>query len=213
MIFNKHLNLEGKHALLGGSKYYWINDISQEDKLKRIRSFYIADLGTALHEVAKKRIKYGFKLAKHDKKSVIIDILEAGIPEIVLRSINFDLVFDNLQNYVNDAIGFKMTPEQPLYYSDFCFGTADAISYRDGYLRIHDLKTGLMSAHIEQLEIYAALFCLEYKIKPGDIKIELRIYQSGEIIVHNPEADEILPIIDQAISYTKFIMKNQKEED
>lgn len=213
MIFNKHLNLEGKHALLGGSKYYWINDISQEDKLKRIRSFYIADLGTALHEVAKKRIKYGYKLTKHDKKSVIIDIFEAEIPEIVLRSINFDLVFDNLQNYVNDAIGFKMTPEQPLYYSDFCFGTADAISYRDGYLRIHDLKTGLMPAHIEQLEIYAALFCLEYKIKPSDIKIELRIYQSGEIIVHNPEADEILPIIDQAISYTKFIMKNQKEED
>lgn len=213
MIFNKHLNLEGKHALLGGSKYYWINDISQEDKLKRIRSYYLADLGTALHEVAKKRIKYGFKLTKYDKKSVIIDILESGIPEIVLRSTNFDLVFDNLQNYVNDAIGFKMTPEQPLYYSDFCFGTADAISYRDGYLRIHDLKTGLMPAHIEQLEIYVALFCLEYKIKPSDIKIELRIYQSGEIIIHNPEADEILPIIDQAISYNKFIMKNQKEED
>ena len=212
MIFNKHSNLEGKHALLGGSKYYWINDETKEDKLKRIRSFYISDLGTALHAVAQKRIKYGFKLTKHDKKSVIIDILEFGIPEIVIRSVDFDLMFDNLQTYVNDAIGFKMEPEQILYYSDYCFGTADAISFRDGYLRIHDLKTGLMPAHIEQLEVYVALFCLEYKIKPIDIKIELRIYQNNEIIIHNPEVDEIVPIIDQIISYNKFFTKIQKEE-
>ena len=213
MIFNKHLNLEGKHALLGGSKYHWINDTSKEDKLKRIRSFYISDFGTALHEVAQKRIKYGFKLTKSDKKSVIIDILEAGIPEIVLRSIDFEMVFENLQAYVNDAIGFKMTPEQILYYSDYCFGTADAISFRDGYLRIHDLKNGLMPAHIEQLEVYAALFCLEYKIKPIDIQMELRIYQNNEVLIHNPEVDEIVPIIDQIIAYNKFITKIQKEED
>ena len=213
MIFNKHSNLEGKHALLGGSKFYWINDISKEEKLKRIRSFYTTDLGTALHEVAKKRIKYGFKLSKYDKKSVIIDILEFGIPEIVLSSVNFDAVFDNLQAYVNDAIGFKMIPEQILYYSDFCFGTADSIAFRDGYLRIHDYKSGLTPAHIEQLEVYAALFCLEYKIKPGDIQIELRIYQNNEVLIHNPEVDEIVPIIDQIISYNKFITKIQKEED
>lgn len=213
MIFNKHLNLEGKHALLGGSKYHWINDISKEDKLKRIRSFYISDLGTALHEVAQKRIKYGFKLSRNDKKAVIIDILEAGVPELVLSTVDFDAVFENLQAYVNDAIGFKMTPEQILYYSDFCFGTADTIAFRDNFLRIHDLKTGLMPAHIEQLEIYASLFCLEYKIKPVDIQMELRIYQNNEVLIHNPEVDEIIPIMDQIISYNKFILKNQKEED
>ena len=213
MIFNKHLNLEGKHALLGGSKYHWINDESKDEKLKRIRSFYISDLGTALHAVAQKRIKYGFKLSRNDKKSVIIDILEEGIPEIVLRSIDFDSVFENLQAYVNDAIGFKMTPEQILYYSDFCFGTADTISFRDNFLRIHDLKTGLMPAHIEQLEVYASLFCLEYKIKPIDIQMELRIYQNNEVLIHNPEVDEIVPIMDQIIAYNKFIMKFQKEED
>lgn len=213
MIFNKHLNLEGKHALLGGSKYHWINDESKDEKLKRIRSFYISDLGTALHLVAQKRIKYGFKLSRNDKKSVIIDILEAGIPEIVLRSIDFDSVFENLQAYVNDAIGFKMTPEQILYYSDFCFGTADTIAFRDNFLRIHDLKTGLMPAHIEQLEVYASLFCLEYKIKPIDIQMELRIYQNNEVLIHNPEVDEIVPIMDQIIAYNKFIMKFQKEED
>ena len=82
-----------------------------------------------------------------------------------------------LNMYVNDAIGFKMTPEQILYYSDNCFGTADAILFRNNFLRIHDLKTGKIPAHMEQLEIYAALFCLEYKVKPADIEMELRIYQ------------------------------------
>ena len=100
-----------------------------------------------------------------------------------------------------------------LYYSDFCFGTADTIAFRDNFLRIHDLKTGLMPAHIEQLEIYASLFCLEYKIKPVDIQMELRIYQNNEVLIHNPEVDEIVPIMDQIIAYNKFILKNQKEED
>ena len=99
--------------------------------------------------------------------------------------------------YVNDAIGYKMTPEQILYYSDNCFGTADAITFRNGLLRIHDLKTGVTPAHMEQLEIYVALFCLEYKIKPSDIDVELRLYQLDEILVHKPMADEIVPIIDK----------------
>ena len=50
----------------------------------------------------------------------------------------------------------KMTPEQILYYSDNCFGTADAILFRNNFLRIHDLKTGKIPAHMEQLEIYAS---------------------------------------------------------
>ena len=87
--------------------------------------------------------------------------------------------------YVNDAIGFKLRPEQILYYSPNCFGTADAIDLRGDLLRIHDLKTGKVPAHIEQLMIYAALFCLEYGIKPSDIDTELRIYQGDDILVEN----------------------------
>lgn len=60
--------------------------------------------------------------------------------------------------YVNDAISFRMVPEQILFYSENCFGTADTIVFRNGTLRIHDLKTGVVPAHMEQLEIYAALF-------------------------------------------------------
>ena len=114
--------------------------------------------------------------------------------------------------YVNDAIGYKMTPEQPLYYSENCFGTADAICFRNDLLRIHDLKTGVTPAHIEQLRIYAALFCLEYKIKPGNIDIELRLYQSDDIITENPTAEIILPIMDKIISFDKVINKIRAEE-
>ena len=92
-----------------------------------------------------------------------------------------------------------------------CFGTADSISFRNGLLRIHDLKTGVTPAHMEQLEIYVALFCLEYKIKPTDIDVELRLYQSDEILVHKPMADEIVPIIDKIITFDKII--NRLKED
>ena len=100
-----------------------------------------------------------------------------------------------LNTYVNDAIGFRMDTEQVLYYSDNCFGTADAITFNDGFLRIHDLKTGAVPAHMEQLYIYAALFCLEYGYDPKDIRIETRIYQNDEIWIENPTEDEINPII------------------
>jgi hypothetical protein len=115
--------------------------------------------------------------------------------------------------YVNDAIGFQMKPEQILYYSDNCFGTADAISFRNKFLRIHDLKTGAIPAHMEQLMIYAALFCLEYRVKPSDIEMELRIYQSDDILICNPCADEIMPIMDKIITFDKVITKIRVEED
>ena len=85
-------------------------------------------------------------------------------------------------------------------------GTADAISFRNNTLRIHDLKTGTRPVHIEQLEIYAALFCLEYKIKPADIDIELRIYQNDEVLVHQPESEDILKVMDKIIHLDKILM-------
>lgn len=141
--------------------------------------------GTALHELAAKLIELGQKLPKSKK---------------------------TLNMYVNDAIGFKMKPEQVLYYSNNCFGTADAISFRNNILRIHDLKTGFTPAHMEQLLIYAALFCLEYKVKPSEIQFELRIYQNDEIAIMNPTAEDIVPIIDKIITFDKVIEKIKREE-
>ena len=107
--------------------------------------------------------------------------------------------------YVNDGIGYNMTTEQILYFSENCFGTADTISFKKDFLRIHDLKTGITPAHMEQLEIYAALFCLEYDIRPGDIGMELRLYQNDDKIIFNPTAEDILPIMDKIISSDKII--------
>lgn len=184
MIFNKHSNLEGQHAFLGASKYHWIN--YDENKIADAYNKYLAtEKGTVLHGFAAQCISLGQKLPRSNK---------------------------TLNMYVNDAIGYKMIPEQVLYYSDNCFGTADSISFRNNILRIHDLKTGIIPAHMEQLKVYAALFCLEYKKKPSDISMELRIYQNDEILIEQPMVNEILPIIDKIISFDKIITKIQMEE-
>ena len=185
MEFNKHKNLEGCHAFLGASKYHWIN-YDPSKVAASYRSYLATIKGTELHDFAARCINLGQKLPKSKK---------------------------TLNMYVNDAIGYRMTPEQVLYYSDNCFGTADSISFKDNLLRIHDLKTGVTPAHIEQLEIYAALFCLEYKVKPADIDIELRIYQSDDIIVFNPTVEDIVPIMDKIITSDKIISKIKAEEN
>lgn len=184
MNFNRHSGFEGQHAFLGASKYHWIN-YSEEKVAESYSKFLAIQKGTVLHEFAAQCIKLGQKLPKSQK---------------------------TLNMYVNDAVGFKMVPEQILWYSDNCFGTADAISFRNKFLRIHDLKTGFVPAHMEQLKIYAALFCLEYGIKPGNIEMELRIYQSNEILYHNPAADEIAPIMDKIITFDKIINRIKEQE-
>ena len=179
MIWNSHLNdvNEGDHAFLSASKYHWIG--YDENKLINSYKNWVATTrGTVLHDFARRCILLNQKLPRSKK---------------------------TLNSYVNDAIGFRMRPEQVLYYSENCFGTADAISFKDDFLRVHDLKTGVTPASLHQLEVYASLFCLEYKIKPGDIGIELRIYQNDDILVGNPTAEDILPIMDKIISFDKII--------
>lgn len=184
MNFNKHLDISGRHAFLSASKYHWIN--YDDEKVAESYSKFIAtQKGVVLHDFAAQCIALGQKLPKSNK---------------------------TLNKYVNDAIGYRMSPEQILFYSENCFGTTDAICFRNDLLRIHDLKTGVIPAHMEQLEIYAALFCLEYKIKPGEIDMELRLYQSDEIIVHNPTVEDIAPICDKIISFDKIISNIKGQE-
>lgn len=179
MTFNDHSRLAGQHAFLSASKYHWIN--YEPDKIATAyTNFMAAQKGTELHEFAAKCITLGQKLPRSKK---------------------------TLNNYVNDAIGFRMTPEQVLYFSENCFGTADSICFRDDILRIHDLKTGVILAHMEQLYIYDALFCLEYRIKPKNIQIENRIYQSDDILIANPGEEEIEPIMEKIREFDPIIAK------
>ena len=182
MFFNKHTNLEGLHAPFGASKSSWLR--YSDDKIVEVyNNLQAAEMGTRLHEWAKQTIDLGIKQSRSKK---------------------------TIYSYVNDAIGFNMSTEVILFYSENFFGTADAISFRNNFLRIHDLKTGRRPVHMEQLEIYAALFCLEYKIKPGDIRMELRIYQNDEILVHEPTAEDILPIMDKIVHINKMLEKIER---
>lgn len=184
MKFNKHSEFEGLHATLGGSQYHWIN--YDDEKMARVfRNMLAKDRGTELHDFASRCIKLNQPLPDLEK---------------------------TLNMFVNDAIGFKMNSEQILLYSPNCFGTADAISFRGNVLRISDLKTGTTPAHMEQLLVYAALFCLEYRQKPGKIKFECRIYQNNKIIFYEPTAEEILPIMDKIQRFDKIIEEIRESE-
>ena len=182
MIFNKHTNLEGLHAPFGASKSSWLR-YDDEKVIETYQNMKAAEMGTRLHQWAKETIDLGIKQSRSKQ---------------------------TLYSYVNDAIGFNMDTEVVLFYSERFFGTADAISFRNNTLRIHDLKTGKSPVKMEQLEIYAALFCLEYRIKPGDIQIELRIYQNDEILVHNPTAEDILPIMDKIVHINKLLENRER---
>ena len=177
MQFNRHLELEGRHSFLSPSKYHWIR-YTDEKLDDTYRTAMASAKGTQLHEFAFQAIKLGIKLPRTPK---------------------------TLNMYVNDAIGFRMHPEQVLYYSDNSFGTTDAISYRKGMLRIHDLKTGVTKSSFDQLQVYAALFFLEYMIKPGETAMEFRIYQNDEVLIYQPELDDIIHIMDKIISFDRRI--------
>lgn len=183
--FIRHPQYEGQHAPFSPSQSAWLR--YNDEKLKK--SFIkkqAAKRGTILHEWAAQTIK--LKLKQPDNNQTIC-------------------------RYINDAIGYRMSVEVVLFYSEYHFGTADAISFRDNVLRIHDLKTGEEPASMEQLLVYAALFCLEYKIKPGTIKFELRIYQNDQVFISEPTAEDVLPVMDRIVHQNKVLEEMDYLED
>ena len=184
MNFNRHFNLEGLHAPFSPSQPSWLRYTDE-----RAEEVYLnrkaAEMGTRLHAWAAETIKLGLKQPRSKK---------------------------TLYAYVNDAIGYSMETEVVLFYSERFFGTADTICFKNDFLRIHDLKTGRHPASIEQLEVYAALFCLEYRKNPFDIQMELRIYQSDDIVVHEPDPRNIKAIMDHIVHLDKLLQKIDNEE-
>jgi hypothetical protein len=188
MKFNKHSDVEGKHALLSASKYHWLGD-DDEALLERLAKANAAAHGTREHAFAAEAIKLGHKLENNT------------------QTVNY---------YVNECIGYKMEPEVVLFYSWYAFGTADAISFRqeaDGrfVLRIFDLKTGVAKASFRQLIAYAALFCLEYNVKPMTIDYDLRIFQNDDMHLYECDPEEVAEVYDRYISANELLEKNNKE--
>lgn len=159
MNFNSHSDLKDAHSFLSPSNYHWLN--YTPEKLEAVyKNQQAKEEGTILHAFASVAVTKRIKLA-HIKKA--------------------------LNLFVNDSIGFKMESEQVLYYSHNSFGTADAINFKDNLLRIFDLKTGITKPSFKQLDIYAALFCLEYGVDPTTIQVEERIYQGNGFEVNVPD--------------------------
>lgn len=183
MNFIRHSNLNGLHAPFSPSQSSWLR-YDDDRAMEVFLNKKATEMGTRLHAWAKETIDLGIRQPKSKK---------------------------TLYAYVNDAIGFKMSTEVVLFYSERFFGTADSIAFRDNFLRIHDLKTGKIPADMEQLEIYAALFCLEYKVKPEDIGMELRLYQNDEIIYHNPTAEDVRQIMDKIVHLDQVIQKLEED--
>lgn len=180
MRFNRHSDLEGKHSFLAPSTPAWHR--YDDQKLERRFMEHLAHIrGVKEHAFAASAIELGHRM------------------EDIPKTLNM---------YVNDCIGWRMKPEVPLYWSDFCFGTADAIGFveRDMLLRVSDLKTGKTPASMDQLLTYAALFCLEYEYpKPWELEIELRIYQANKIKLHVPDGDEVFHVMDRILTGTRLL--------
>lgn len=184
MRFNKHLSLQGEHAFLSPSSYHWIH-YTPDRLIQRWTAAQAGAYGNLQHEYAQREIQAG-------RLSGLVGTI--GL-------------------YINDAIRYRMSTEQVLYYSENCFGTADTICFRYKTLRIHDLKTGATPGSVHQLEVYAALFCLEYEVNPFDIKIELRIYQADEVLVYDADPEDIIFIMERIQEFDKLINHRIREEE
>lgn len=177
MNYNNHSDLKDAHSFLSPSSYHWLN-YTPEKLVAVYNNQKSKEEGTILHAFASIAIEKRLKMA-HAKKA--------------------------LNMFVNDSIGYKMTSEQVLFYSRNSFGTADAISFKDGLLRIFDLKTGFTKPSFKQLDIYAALFCLEYGVDPTSIKVEERLYQGNGFEVSIPEPLYIQEVMNKIVEFDSIL--------
>jgi hypothetical protein len=182
--FKRHSHLEGQHAFLSPSVYHWINydDERLENRYKALRA---ALEGMEQHRYA------------------AIAIEERDVQDNEATTVGM---------YINQCIQYRMYPEVVLYYSPNAFGTVDAIAYRYRVLRISDLKTGATRVSEHQLEVYAALFFLEYEIDPFDTRaIELRIYQDGVCRVYDGDPAFIKGIMNKIVWFDKRLNELREE--
>jgi len=178
------------HAFLSPSNYHWIDD--DADKLAaRYFAKQQTERGSKLHAFAQQAIELGVKLPDDGT---------------------------TLNTYINDAIGYRMTPEVALLYSEDCFGTADTLGIRmekrNWVLRISDLKTGITPASMKQVLIYAGLFFFEFQelYDPNIVDVILRIYQNDAIEEYIPSTADILLIMDRIKTQADFIARLREED-
>lgn len=187
MRWNNHSDLEGKHSFLSPSSPAWLR--YDDHKLERVFLERLEAIrGTEEHDFAARAIKLGHRMPDEPK---------------------------TLNMYINDCIGWRLKPEVHLFWSDFCHGTADAVGFSESklLLRISDLKTGRTRTTLDQLIIYAGLFCLEYDIpRPWELTTELRIYQNNRIKLEVVDPDEVFHAMDRILTGTRLLEQMRSEQ-
>lgn len=212
--YNDHKKLEGKHAYLGCSQSSWRNR-TDEQLVAMYYSKYASEIGTAIHKLAQDCINQKLKLRKTDDHLVeyflqVIWPLMGG-SRIPKGAYDSKMLTETLSIFVNDALGFRMDSEVILAYNeDYAFGTSDAFMCDDTkkIIRIHDLKTGMHPVKMDQLLLYAANYCLEYKKNPKDYHFELRIYQGATVYEHFPLGEEVEEYMEVIVHATKVLLQN-----
>lgn len=204
MNFNKHYDLEGKHATFTASGPSWLN-YDDETLVERYLNSFSDKIGTILHAYAHDCIRYNVKLSNTagSRKATILELLRNDIPDYAVDENKW---FLTLKEFIDDAIGYRMTSEQTLLYSKRFFGTADAISFNHNQLRIHDLKTGTGKPNPDQLKVYASLFCLEYDIKPETLDdVILKFYHCSDVEDVPVDKEELVAITNKIVTFDKRI--------
>lgn len=179
--FYDHHDLRDQHAYLSASKHSWVN---YDDE--HMRTVYFNELmkkrGTEMHAYAEMANRLGIRQRGN---KVTID------------------------KFINDGLDYDMKAEVVLYYSRNCFGTTDLIGYdkRKNLVRIFDLKNGKIPVtKFDQLHIYGALFCLEYKFDPMKLDFDFRLYQNDGILVDDEYTNEdIRHVMDKIIHFDEMI--------
>lgn len=168
MNWNQH-SVKDEHAMFPPSQPAWLR--YDEAKLRsRYETIDATKRGTLLHEHAANCIKMGTKLADYHQ---------------------------TLNMYVNDAIGYEMSPERLLMGSPHFYGTADSILFDDrtGTIRVHDYKSGVSKVYEDQVNLYIAYALLEYGdlygMTPEKCTMEGRIYQTNGVKIWNPDPEYI----------------------
>src|SRR3954471_1981755 len=182
--FRKHSHLEGQHAFLSPSSYHWIN--YDEEKLAyRYKTIRASLEGLEQHRYAAICIEE--RIVQDDETTTV------GM-------------------YINQCIQYRMSAEIVLFYSPNAFGTVDSIAYRHRRLRISDLKTGVSRTSEHQLEVYAALFCLEYDLDPLSMRdIELRIYQDNSVRMYLGDPYFIKGIMEKVVKFDEVLNRLREE--
>lgn len=182
MKWNDHSRLRDKHSFLSPSQSRWLR-YSPEKLIQVWKSDQKKKEGTELHKLASDMINKGISAA-HKKQTFYM--------------------------FVNDCIKEHMSSEVVLYYSDNAFGTADAIKVENNSLFIYDLKTGTTEAHFDQLDVYAALYCLEYGEDPRNLQsINERLYQNNEVKTRIVDPNEIFDIMGIIVDFDRLIERQK----